>query len=187
MVRRGKFWVPLLALYSGMRLSECCQLTVDDVAVRDGADVIMVRGGDGKKVKTAAARRVIPVHPELVKMGFLAYADAQRKAGHTRLFPELKRDRRGYYSDPFQKWFSRFLDKAGAKRPRTSFHSFRHCATDALREARVPPERIRAIMGWAGRGMEETVYGAGLRPSTLAREIRKVRYEGLDLSHLHVR
>ncbi len=40
-------------------------------------------------------------------------------------------------------------------------------------------------MGWAGSGMEEAVYGGGLRPSTLAREVNKVQYE-LDLRHLHV-
>ncbi len=184
-VRQGKFWVPLLALYSGMRLSECCQLTVDDVAVRDDTPIILVRGGDGKKVKTAAARRVIPVHPELVRMGFLDYVKAQREAGHARLFPELKRDRRGYYSDPFQKWFSRFLGKAGAKQPRTSFHSFRHCFRDALREADVGREATLALGGWAGQGVADTVYGGGLRPSTLAREVAKINYPGLDLRHLH--
>ncbi len=167
-------------------MSECCQLTVDDVAVRDDTPVILVRGGDGKRVKTAAARRVIPVHPELVRMGFLDYAEAQREAGHARLFPELKRDRRGYYSDPFQKWFSRFLDKAGAKQPRTSFHSFRHCFRDALREADVGREATLALGGWAGSGVADTVYGGGLRPGTLAREIRKVRYD-VDLGHLHAR
>ncbi len=114
-------------------------------------------------------------------------AEAQRDAGHDKLFPELKRDRRGYYSDPFQKWFSRFLGKAGAKAPRTSFHSFRHNFRDALREADVSREATLALGGWAGQGVADTVYGGGLRPSTLAREIRKVRYEGLDLRHLHTR
>ncbi len=178
--------MPLLGLFTGMRLSECCQLTVEDVAVRDGVDVILVRGGDGKKVKTAAARRVIPVHPELKRCGFLAFAEAQREAKHDRLFPELKRDRRGYYSDPFQKWFSRFLGKAGAKQPKTSFHSFRHNFRDALREANVGREPMLALGGWAGQGVADQVYGGGLRPRTLAKEIRKIRYPGLDLTHLHL-
>ncbi len=184
-VRRGKFWVPLLALFTGMRLSECCQLAIDDVTTRDGVPVILVRGGDGKKVKTAAARRMIPVHAELVRCGFLAYVEAQRSAGDVRLFPELKQDRRGYYSDPFQKWFSRFLNKAGAKRPRTSFHSLRHCFRDALREGDVSREAVLALGGWAGSGVADQIYGGGLRASSLAREIAKIRYPGLDLSHLH--
>ena len=42
----------------------------------------------------------------------------------------------------------------------------------------------RWVAGRAG-GVEE-IYGGGLRASTLAREIAKVRYD-LDLSHLHLR
>ncbi len=137
-------------------------------------------------MKTTAARRVIPVHPELVRCGFVAYAEAQRDAGHARLFPELKRDARGHHAGAFSKWFARSLRRSGAKRPRTSFHSFRHCFRDALREADVGREATLALGGWAGSGVADTVYGGGLRPSTLAREIRKVRYD-VDLSHLHVR
>ena len=36
-------------------------------------------------------------------------------------------------------------------------------------------------------GGTEEIYGSGLRPSTLTREIAKVRYSGLDLRHLHAR
>ena len=47
-------------------------------------------------------------------------------------------------------------------------------------------DAVLAMGGWKSGGTEE-LYGGGLRPSTLAREIAKVRYEGLDLSHLPVR
>jgi hypothetical protein len=45
-------------------------------------------------------------------------------------------------------------------------------------------ERVRALGGWAAGGGADAGYGDGLRPSTLAAEIAKVRYPGLDLSHL---
>ena len=88
------------------------------------------------------------------------------------------------YSDPFSKWFRRFLMNAGAARKGTSFHSFRHCFRDALREANAPLERVRAIGGWADTGGSEAIYGKGFTPSTLAKEVAKVKYKGLDLSHL---
>ncbi len=152
----------------------------------DGVDCILVRRGEGRSVKTSAGERAVPIHPELKRCGFLDYARAQRKAGEMQLFPDLPRSKDGSYSNVFQKRYGRHLRAIGAYTPRTTFHAYRHCATDALREAGVPPDRIRAIMGWTGGGMEETVYGGGLRASTLAKEIRKIRYEGLDLSHLHV-
>jgi integrase len=107
--RRGRFWVPLLGLWTGMRLNECCQLLVDDIAVRDGTDVIIVCASedDEKQVKTEAGVRVVPIHPELRRLGFLAHVAAMRAAGERRLFPELRRGVQGNFSDPFQKWFSR--------------------------------------------------------------------------------
>ena len=46
-------------------------------------------------------------------------------------------------------------------------------------------DAVLALGGWSAGGTEE-IYGGGLRPSTLAREIAKIRYEGLDLSHLYL-
>src|SRR4051812_8573548 len=103
-----------------------------------------------------------------------------------RLFPECPKSAKGNYSDPFQKWFSGYLTRIGAKTPKTSFHSFRHCFRDALREAEISSEIAKVLGGWASFGSAEAQYGTGYRPTTLAREIDKVRYSGLDLSHLYI-
>jgi integrase len=174
-----------------MRLNECCQLHVADVRVLDGVHCIMIQEADeqgegDKRVKTEAGERYVPVHPELTRIGFLQFVAAQREAGERRLFPELKRGAHGYLSDNFQKWWARFVKKIGADRPRTSFHSFRHCYRDALREAGISIERARALGGWSRGEGADAGYGDGLRPSTLAREIGKVRYPDLDLSHLYL-
>lgn len=186
--RDGRFWVPLLSLWTGMRLNECVQLRADDVLVRDAVEVILIREDEegDKRLKTHASERFVPVHSELKKIGFLSYVTKTKRAGAVRLFPELPKGKRGHYSDPFQKWFSRFLTSIGAKTPKTSFHSFRHCYRDALREADISPERVRALGGWTSKGGAEEIYGAGHRASTLAKEIEKVAYPGLDLSHIHV-
>jgi integrase len=102
------------------------------------------------------------------------------------LFPELPKGKRGYYSDPFQKWFSRFLTQIGAKTPKTSFHSFRHCFRDALRDADISTERVRALGGWTSKGGAEEIYGTGHRASILTKEIEKLCYPGLNLSHLYL-
>ncbi|MBT5034882.1 MAG: hypothetical protein HOM51_10215 [Rhodospirillaceae bacterium] len=57
-VRRGRFWVPLIALFSGMRLNEICQLRINDITVEDNTDVILVRldsEDDDKSLKSDAA------------------------------------------------------------------------------------------------------------------------------------
>jgi integrase len=43
--RRARFWVPLIALFSGMRLNEICQLDVADMVVIDGVLCFNVASG----------------------------------------------------------------------------------------------------------------------------------------------
>ncbi len=50
----------------------------------------------------------------------------------------------------------------------------------ALREADVPRDAVLALGGWAN-GRTKEIYGGALKASTLARQIVKVRYPGLDL------
>ena len=180
------FWAPLISLFGGLRLGEICQLQTEDVTTSDGVPVILVRPAPDGRLKTKAARRTVPVHPELVSIGFLDHVSRQAAAGHDRVFPELSLDRRGYRTDAIQKAVNRQIERAGAKGDRQSFHSLRHTWRDALREGGVSRDAVLAMGGWKSGGTEE-LYGGGLRPSTLAREIAKVLYPGLDLSHLYVR
>ena len=180
------FWAPLISLYGGLRLGEICQLGTEDVTERDGVPVILVRPDpNGGRLKTKAARRTVPVHPELARIGLLKFVAKQRDDGHDRLFPELHTDHRGYRTDALQRRVNRQIDRAGAKGDRQSFHSLRHTWRDALREADVSRDATLAMGGWKSGGTEE-IYGGGLRASTLTREIAKLRYPGLELGRLYL-
>lgn len=185
-----KFWVPLIGLYQGMRLNEICQLRVDDIKQEAGITFFDIKPdiptgasqhtstdeGSGRRTKTASSRRRVPLHPKLEEIGFLNFVEVQRNARKARLFSELRKDGRGYYSDGFQKWFSRFLDKQSAKENKTSFHSFRHNWANAMRLAGVPQERRRLIGGWKRTATDEK-YGSDLPLTEIYNEIQKVDYE----------
>ena len=96
-------------------------------------------------------------------------------------FPELAKDSRGRFSDGFQKWFSRYLDRIGARAPRTSYHSFRHSFRDRLREVHVSDELVDTLMGWTRRTMREQ-YGSGPSVHALDEAVSRVEYLGLDLA-----
>ena len=188
--RRGRFWVPLIALFSGLRLGEVCQLTEDDIIVIGEHTLIRVTDSPDrtKSLKTPSARRNVPVHCELIKLGFLDYV-ASIRAAHppgSRLFPELSVAKTGYASDNFSKWFARFLDGRGIKDRRKAFHSFRHAFRDRLRAAGVPEERAQALGGWAGQGTDKA-YGQSpvVLAAILAEEMAKISYPELDLSSLY--
>ena len=185
-IRRGRFWLPLIALFTGARLGEIAQLGADDVVLRGEVYVFVFRPDpdEGLRLKNESAERVVPVHHELVRCGLLTYAQEMLDRGEKRLFPDLPIGNH-YRHDATSKWFARFLKSAGADRDRTSFHSFRHNFRDALGEAGVAPERIDEIMGWTGDGAMRHRYGSGLRAKTLTAEVAKVKYD-IDLSRLHV-
>lgn len=176
-------WPFLLGLFGGLRLGESCGLRTDDVQVVDGVTVVLVRpDGEGSRLKTRASQRTVPLHPSIEK-AFMAFVERRRAAGQDRLFPDLERDARGYY-DVAQKAINRQLRACDAVGPRQSFHSTRHNFRDALREAGAPRDVVLSVGGWAGGGGTADMYGGGLRPSTLARWVRKIKYPGLDLTHL---
>ena len=80
--------------------------------------------------------------------------------------------------------------KAEAARPRTCFHSFRHCYRDALRNAGVSYEESLALGGWSGSSRESDnvseAYGNGVSVRRLAQAISRLGYRGLDLSFLEL-
>ena len=158
--KSGDYWVPLLALFTGMRSNECCQLLTADIDKINGVDVIRVTkdGSPDKRLKTAASKRIIPVHPKLVEMGFVDYVKQMRERGEERLFPDIKKSAKGYYSDIFQKRFGRYLVRVDAKEPKTSFHSFRHNFRDAMRFAEVTDWVAKRLGGWKEEGTD-AVYG----------------------------
>lgn len=181
------YWVPLSCLWSGMRSNECLQLSVSDIHQIEGVLVFNIGPDNARsdmKFKSAAAVRRIPVHPKLIELGFWNFVNVQRENGNSLLFPDADVDARGYRSDKFGKWFSRHLTSSGAKTTQTSFHSFRHNFRDALRNADVSNDRVLALGGWTRGGGAEEGYGVGVAVKGLAKEIEKIDYPGLDLSHL---
>jgi integrase len=185
-VRDHRFWAPLIALWSGARANEIGQLAVSDVILLDNIWCMSFTedGGTGdKRLKTAAARRIVPVHPELEQLGFLHYVEQLRRCGEMRLFPKWAKGQDGYYSSILSKWFARFLTSIGLTDRRLVFHSFRHTFKDALRRAMVE-ERIQdALMGHEPDHISAD-YGLGYAPRELFEAIRRVQYPGVVLNHL---
>lgn len=178
-----KFWVPLIGLFTGARLNEILQLYRDDIVDVDGALCFRICAEkDDQRVKTASSRRLIPVHAELLRIGFPAYVAS--KSG--RLFDTVEKAPDGYYSSTFSKHFVRFLDSVGVKRPKVSFHSFRHTFEDACRACGVPHDVMNALQGHSQGGMSDR-YGGGQYPvARLVEEMAKVRHAGLDVAGLTV-
>lgn len=143
----------------------------------------------GKRVKTKVSERVIPLHPELVRLGFLDYVEERRRQGeHAWLFPTVAPDQ-GRALSAWSKWFGRYLrTTVGIKDTDRVFHSFRHGVKDALRRGRVDVEAREALLGHSGStssvsrgyGASEMLERWGVK--VLQDAVEKIEYAGLDLS-----
>lgn len=185
------FWTSLVQLFTGMRQGEVAQLLVKDVFEQHGRHTIFVtkRGGGGKSLKTASSERVVVVHPELVRLGFIRHVEEMTSAGAERLFPAAEKNSRGQWIADYSREFSRHLARIGVKEgPGLSSHSFRHTAIDAMRGGGYLNEEIAPIVGHAKTKLQTSGYGkvAEDRVRRDAPVIDSISYEALDLSHLRV-
>jgi integrase len=179
-LRDGYFWLPLIALYSGMRLGEIVQLLKSEVKQANGVWYFDVKGGEGKSLKTASSKRRVPIHPLLLQHGFLAVVKTGSLSG--RIFPEIKKGTDGYASHNFSKWWGRYAAHVGFKTDRTTFHSFRHNFLDALHAANSPEYINKALMGHIDKSVHGG-YGSGAPLHGLKEAIEKVKYP-IDFSAL---
>lgn len=179
-------WVSLIALYSGMRSGEVCQLRTTDVKHEQGVWYFDVRDEGGEqRVKTEAAVRKVPVHSQLVRCGFLDYVKSVKGHASGQLFPALKPGgpdaKLNWY---FGRAFTTFRRAVGIDREQVGFHSFRKNVGTALERARVPENEAVQILGHEKLSMSYSVYSLGLELKALREIVEKIKYEGLDLGHL---
>lgn len=187
-------WLPLLALFAGARQAEYVGLRVSDIR-EDGETRVPLMWFTrdtkaGRRLKTKSSERVVPVHPQIIEIGFLNYVAERRKEGEQAwLFPTVAPDQKGALR-AWAKWWGRHLrTHVGVKDTNKVFHSFRHGFQDALRQA-TPDEELRDAL--AGRSSGKSVsrrYGAkamlerwGVK--ALKAAIDKINYPGLDLSRV---
>jgi integrase len=178
------FWLPLMALFMGCRLEELGQaLVVDVVKVGNVLSLDINDRDSGKSVKAVSSRRMVPIHPELLRLGFEAYVESLGEGG--RLFPDLQQARYGKWTVGYSKWWGRWARSNGVEDRRKVFHSFRHTFKAACRRGGIHEETHDLLTGHKGVGVGRS-YGraAGYSPEmvkTLFDAISKVTYSA-DLS-----
>jgi integrase len=189
------FWLPLLSLFNGARQAELASLTAADVQTESETATpllyITVQASRGKKLKTKASRRVVPIHAQLVRLGFLKFVEDVRKRDGEKafLFPLVAPDKGRAGVKAWSKWFGRYLRAQGVSDTAKVFHSFRHGFKDALRQGGVNQEIHDALTGHAQASTVSGGYGAKemlarFTVKVLRAAVAKVAYRGLDLSRV---
>jgi integrase len=151
-------WILLLLAYTGARLAEIVGLRQQDIGNEQGIVYLDIRPHEARSLKTKASRRRVPVHSELLRLGFPR--DVLPFAGS---------------SDMWSQKLGRWLRANGFADARVVIHSLRHTVKDRLRAARVPEAEQRALLGHAGSGVADS-YGSGFPLSVLRDAVNMIVY-----------
>jgi integrase len=171
----GRYWLPLIGLYTGARVNEVCQINPQcdirqdpetGIWFFDITDESATAADVVKSVKNELSKRAVPIHSKLLALGLLAYVARIRTQGASLLFPEFAPSK-GKASGEAEKWFRRHLEVLGLrdvtpKARLVGFHAFRFTLVHQAEVIHEP--RVDAITGHAREG--ETKVGQGYRKGT---------------------
>ena len=177
------YWIPLIGCFTGTRVSEVAQLKVDDVTTdKQGQHWITITNeGEGQQVKTSASKRRIPVHSELVRLGFMDYVAHTRTAAQSRLWPNLplRKNKPGGY---FSEWFGHFRRDVELE---PDFHAFRHTVRTGLSKAHVSEKVQDHITGHEHQGNTGSRVYQHVDDDDLISAVEKITYTGLVINRVY--
>ena len=173
-----QFWLPLIALFTGARLNEICQLHLEDITQDDGIWVFNINNKGVKRLKTSSAVRKVPISQTLIDIGLLEYVEDVKALGGAQhknkilpapkmVFPYLNRDKQGghFTHDATREWtaYRKFVGvRVDADEDRGEndggIHPFRYVFTNVLVHQNVRDEVREQLLGHKEEGVNREVY-----------------------------
>jgi integrase len=175
-----RYWIPLIGLYSGLRLNEICQLHIEDVVEVDGHWCWNINDAGNKRLKNAASARVIPIHPKLIQLGLIDYYEGTKAANHPRLWMNLAHIDLHGYTNGIGKWYARYNREYVTDDPKKVFHSMRHTVADMLKQKGVSEALIAEMLGHAHKSITSSRYGKRYQPKVLLEALTHLDY-GIEI------
>jgi integrase len=196
------YWAPLLCLYKGLRISEATQLHTADICYVDGVPCLRTatipEDDDGavlgmslttaddymRRLKTAASRRTIPIHPRLIELGFLDFVSQVRgtSSESRHLFPTLTWHKKSLWGRKASDHIGQLIRSAGAYVFRKKVpHSLRSNFGQAVQKTGLDDALIQRLLGHSTGSMKdehysEAEYGAAVPAALAVSHLAKVDF-----------
>lgn len=181
-----RYWIPLICLYQGTRVAEASQLYTSDFSVLGGVHCVSFINDEPenpkdkdedaqrkrkitaptpeayRRLKNQASRRVVPLHPKLIELGFLEFVE-KLKASSTspvHLFQGLPWSEDSLFGRAPSRYMRGLLEVAGIAVPRRKVpHSLRSNFHQALDDTMLDSDRQKRLLGHATGNMKDERYG----------------------------
>lgn len=187
----ARFWIPIIALFTGARQSEIAGLELRDIQLQDGVSFFWIASNDVRRIKSNSSVRKIPIPQAIIDLGFFDYINFVKKSqDETRVFPTVRYDKSGH-PNKFSNFWSGYKKTLGMPEE-VDFHSFRHTLKRVLRNSRVDEAVSDALTGHAnirhiGRRYGMNKYGDLYELSFLKAELEKAQFPSIDFSKFYRR
>lgn len=178
----AKYWIPLIAIFTGARINEICQLHLIDIKQDTNIWYFNLKDdSEDKSFKNKPSEREVPVHSILINLGFIQYVEKMKQQRKQRLFPELTRGRDGYQKY-IGRWFNgNYLVDIGVKTSKKVFHSFRHTVANKLKQQMIDQNLAAEILGHSVELITYHRYGKAFNIELRSKEgIEKLNYSSVD-------
>ncbi|EGQ7782450.1 tyrosine-type recombinase/integrase [Vibrio parahaemolyticus] len=154
-------WTTKLQIYQGCRPSEVCQLATPNIQMIDGVPCITVSDSEAdQRLKTSNASRIVPLHNQLIKEGFLEYVQERREQKQKQLFNYKPHGENKDWSFRYRTNLGKLQTAIGMKpNARPTAYSFRHTFIDELKIADIPEHVVAEIVGHAHPNITYGRYG----------------------------
>lgn len=174
-IKDDEFWLPLVLLYTGMRLNEAVSIVLKNTDPDEAKPHIRLKIED-QALKTHNAERLVPLHKDLVEIGILDFIKQRR--GHPigdRLFGKVTSH--GELGNYYSKVLNRYIDKSGVDDPNVTAHSFRHYFIERGRDALLQESTIKALVGHSQSGDVTANYGSGIGLEARIHEMNRIDFK----------
>lgn len=181
LLKDGLFWVPIICALTGARRSEIAGLATSDIVQVMGIWCFDIKENGLRSLKNEETSRLVPIHSQLIELGFLEYVAAQKRS--IELFPDMKPlQSETSYGESIDHLFRLAMKDQLTDTVDKSFHSFRHhISTFLTNEADVKDSWRDVILGHKGKSTGEVFYNDGIYMNNLRSVTERIpRIQALD-------
>ena len=184
-----RFYIPLIAFFTGMRLNEIASLYKKDIVFEEVNKIYYFDLID-IDVKNKSSKRIVPIHKFLLNnLKFKKYFETIKS--EDRLFPKLTWHEDNGYGHNLSKAFnldsfkSQWInnDRLNHKNYMLDFHSFRHTAITRLDEGGLDEAKINEISGHTQATQSSKTY-THRKIREIRQNIHKLKIDDIDFSNI---
>lgn len=145
--RDAIYWVPLILMTMGTRVTEVLQLKGSDLILRDGVLCLSLNWTAEQEGKTVTAQRIVPIPQILLDLGFVEWIHSKCKNPSDLLFPEVHNGDPDKAADILSKRLLTVRQRLGIYDYNEDLYALRKTLSSALWRAGVPQEDRQMIIG----------------------------------------